>query len=175
MLKAAAISGAVALFVTASSFAYAQTGATRLERLERLTAADLANLTDARVNIVKSTLQLTPDQEKYWPAVEDAIRNRSKDRQARITNIEKEASELQDKSPIEILRDRNPVEFMRRRSEALAQRSADLKKLADAWEPLYQTLNPDQRKRMAQLALVTLRELRNIREHHRLQSEEEEE
>jgi hypothetical protein len=46
------------------------------------------------------------------------------------------------------LRDRNPVEFLQRRSTALAQRSADLKKLADAWQPLYQTLSPDQKKRM---------------------------
>ena len=175
MLKAAAISGAVALFVSASSLAYAQSGTARLERLERLSAADLASLTDARVNIVKSALQLTPDQEKYWSAVEDAIRNRSKDRQARIAKVEKEASELQEKSPVEVLRDRNPVEFMRRRADALAQRSADLKKLADAWEPLYHTLSPDQRKRMAQLALVTLRELRNVTEHRRLQSEEEDE
>jgi hypothetical protein len=40
-------------------------------------------------------------------------------------------------SPIEALRDRNPVEFLQRRAEALAQRAADLKKLADAWQPLW--------------------------------------
>ena len=114
----------------------------------------MATLTDSRVNIVKTTLQLTPDQEKLWPAIEDAIRTRAKDRQGRIAAVEQRAAELRGKSPIEVLRDRNPVEFLQRRATALAQRSADLKKLADAWQPLYQTLSPDQKKRMGHLALT---------------------
>src|SRR5262249_10776860 len=35
-------------------------------------AADLKALTDARIGIVKAALQLTPEQAKYWPAVEEA-------------------------------------------------------------------------------------------------------
>jgi hypothetical protein len=50
---------------------------------------------------------------------------------------------------MEAVGERNPVELMQRRAENLSHRSADLKKLADAWEPLYKTLNPDQKKRMA--------------------------
>jgi hypothetical protein len=119
-----------------------------------LNAADVATLTDSRVNIVKTTLQLTPDQEKLWPAIEDAIRTRAKDRQGRIAAVEQRAAELRGKSPIEVLRDRNPVEFLQRRATALAQRSAHLNKLADAWQPLYQTLSPDQKKRMGHLALT---------------------
>ena len=49
---------------------------------------------------------------------------------------------------MEILRDRDPIAFMNRRADALAQRSADLKNLADAWRPLYQSLTPDQKRRM---------------------------
>jgi hypothetical protein len=135
----------------------------------------VGTLTDARVNVVKNTLQLTPDQEKLWPAIEDAIRARAKDRQTRVANAEKEADELRDRSPIEVLRERNPVDFMHRRSDALAQRAADLKKLADAWQPLYQTLTPDQKRRMGHLAMVALREMRSGIEHRRLQSEEDEE
>jgi hypothetical protein len=88
MLKAAT----AALFVTVSSLAYAQAPSARVERLDRLNQADMSALTDARVSIVKSTLALTPDQEKLWPAIEDAIRARSKDRQARLSAIEKEGS-----------------------------------------------------------------------------------
>jgi hypothetical protein len=84
MLKMTAV-GATALFVTASSPAYAQAPAVR--SLERVTEADVAHLTDARVNVVRAALQLTPDQEKYWPAIEDAIRARAKDRQTRIANV----------------------------------------------------------------------------------------
>ena len=138
-----------------------------------MNAADVATLTDSRVNIVKATLQLTPDQEKLWPAIEDAIRTRAKDRQARIAAVEQRAAELRGKSPVEVLRDRNPVEFLQRRATALAQRSADLKKLADAWQPLYQTLNPEQKRRMGALTLIVLRETRDAVEQRRLQSEDD--
>jgi hypothetical protein len=76
MLKIIAI-GVTALFVIASPLAYAQ--APSAGPGERLNAADLARLTDMRITFVKAALQLTSDQEKYWPAVEDAIRNRAKD------------------------------------------------------------------------------------------------
>ena len=165
--------GISVLLITASSLVYAQSA--REREFERLNAADVATLADSRVNIVKATLQLTPDQEKLWPAIEDAIRTRAKDRQARIAAVEQRAAELRGKSPVEVLRDRNPVEFLQRRSTALAQRSADLKKLADAWQPLYQTLSPDQKKRMGHLALTALRELRTGAEHRRLSSEADDE
>ena len=168
MLKIIA-AGATALFVTASSSGYAQTPAPGAR--ERLSAADVGALTDARINIVKTALQLTPDQEKYWPAIEDAIRARAKDREARITTAAARANELRERSPIEALRDRNPVDFVHRRADALAQRAADLKKLGDAWQPLYQTLNPDQKRRMAALTIYVLREMRSAAEQRRLQTE----
>ena len=171
MLKIIAI-GATALFVTVSTLAYAQAPSTR--ELERLTEADMAYLTDARVNVVKAALQLTADQEKLWPPVEEAIRARARDRQTRIANLQKEADELRGRSRLEILRDRNPIDFLNRRADALAQRAADLKKLAEAWQPLYQTLTPEQKRRMAHLAIVTLREMRNGAEHRRLQADEDE-
>jgi hypothetical protein len=34
---------------------------------------------------------------------------------------------------------------MQRRAESLSQRAADLKKVADAWEPLYKTLSDDRK------------------------------
>lgn len=43
-------------------------------------AADRNTLTDMRIDLVKAALQLTPEQEKYWPAVESAIRSRADDR-----------------------------------------------------------------------------------------------
>jgi hypothetical protein len=162
---------ATALFVAASSFAYAQ--APSAGARERLNKADVAALADARINIVKTALQLTPDQEKYWPAIEDAIRARAKDQDARITNAVARASELRERSPIETLRDRNPVDFMHRRAAALAQRAADLKRLADAWQPLYQTLNLEQKRRMGALTIFVLRETRDAVEQRRLQSEDD--
>jgi hypothetical protein len=170
MLKLVA-AGLTALFVTASPIAYAQapTGG------PRLSATDFDRLTDARVNLVKAALQLTPDQEKYWPAVEAAIRSRAKDRQARVAADAARLNELRERSAIEVIRDRDPVAFLHRRADALAQRAADLKKVADAWEPLYQTLSQDQKRRMAALTIFVLREMRDAVEQRRLQSEDDDE
>ena len=160
--------GLTALFVTASPLAYAQAPAGGAA-----SAVDVSALTDARISIVKAALQLAPDQEKYWPAIENAIRARVQDRQARIATGVERLSEQRDRSPIEALRDRDPVDFLHRRADALARRAADLRRVADAWQPLYQTLNPDQKRRMAFLTIFVLREMRNGVEQRRLQSEED--
>jgi hypothetical protein len=57
------------------------------------------------------------------------------------------------------MRNRDPIAFLQRRAEALAQRSADLDKLAEAWQPLYKTLSPEQRQRLAALAIFVLNDL----------------
>jgi hypothetical protein len=57
---------------------------------------------------------LSPDQEKLWPPIEDAVRARAKDRQARIAMAVERARELRDRRRIEVLRDRNPIEFMKK-------------------------------------------------------------
>ena len=160
---------AAALFVAACPLAYGQAPATGAPQAS---AVDADNLTDVRINIVKAALQLTSDQEKLWPAVEDAIRTRAKNRQDRIANAAARINELRDRTPIEILRDRDPIDFMHRRADALAQRSADLKKLADAWQPLYATLSPDPRRRMAFITVFVLREVRSGIEQRLLMSED---
>jgi hypothetical protein len=62
---------------------------------------------------------------------------------------------------------------MHRRADAVAQRAADLNKLADAWQPLYQTLSPEQKRRMGLLAMLIIPEMRDALEERRLQSAEE--
>ena len=164
--------GITALAVmTASSLGHAQGRFTGSDS-PRISAADLNAMTDARIAIIKSALQLTPDQEKLWPAVEEAIRARAKTRQTRLESL---TTGVADRGPIEIIRDRDPVEFLNRRADALAQRAADLKKLAAAWQPLYQTLTPDQKRRMGLLAVSALRELRTALEERRMQVDDEEE
>jgi hypothetical protein len=158
--------GLTALVVGTALPAYAQTPTTAGSEHQKAADAGAA-ITDTRIAIVKAALQLTPDQEKLWPAVESAIRERAQNRQARIAAAAKRLEELRDRGPAEALRDRDPISFLQRRADALAQRSADLKKLADAWQPLYQTLNPDQKRRMAFLAVFVLREMRQAVEDRR--------
>ena len=163
---------ATALFVTASPLAYAQTATTA--QSDHPSAADLKKLTDLRIDLIKAALQMTPDQTKLWPPVESAIRARAENRQARLAKIVETVGKRADESRIEVLENRDPIAFMQRRAEALAQRSADLNKLAEAWEPLYKTLSPEQRKRMAALAIFVFHDMRDAMDRRRLEAEEDE-
>jgi hypothetical protein len=152
MLKTAA--AVAALILAASPIAYAQ-GLSNAKQ-GRLSAAEPDSFTDLRLEVLKAALQLTPDQEKYWPAIEDAIRTRAKHRVARLENLADRVSDAQDRNPVD-----NPADFMHRRADALAQRSADLKRLGDAWQPLYQSFNADQKRRLGLMRLVVLRAVAN--------------
>ena len=126
-----------------------------------------------RIDLVKAALQLTPDQQKYWPAIENAIRARAEDRKARLAKIAETVGKRADESSVEVFRNRDPIAFLQRRSEALAQRSADLDKLAEAWQPLYKTLSPKQRQRMAALAIFVLQDMSDAVEQRRARSEDD--
>ena len=147
-----------ALFLTASSIANAQSSQTS-PAAAPVSAEDQKTLTDLRIDLVKAALQLTPAQEKLWPPVESAIRARAEDRKARVAKIQETVGRRADESRAEVLRNRDPIAFLQRRSEALAQRSADLDKLAEAWQPLYKTLSPEQRQRMGALAIFVLNDM----------------
>ena len=172
MLKIA-VAGTTALFLAASPIANAQTPQTSSATPERLNAADRNTLTDMRIDLVKAALQLTPEQEKYWPPVESAIRARAEDRKGRIAKIGETVGRRADENRVEALRNRDPITFLQRRSEALAQRSADLDKLAEAWQPLYKTLAPEQRQRMAALAVLVLHDMSDVVERRRAQAEDD--
>jgi hypothetical protein len=114
--------------------------------------ADWNAITDARIGIVKAALQLTPEQAQYWPAVEQAVRARADARQKRLQAVAERM-----KQPSGSV---DPIELLRGRADALAQRAATLKNLADAWAPLYPTLTPDQKQRLAFVVVRILPQLR---------------
>jgi LTXXQ motif family protein len=162
--------GLTALLIGLSSSAFAQApaqapapGAMRPEGAT-LTAAELKAWTDRRIDLVKAALQLTPDQAKLWAPVEEAIRARATMRQQRI-------EALVNRQPGQV----DPVQLLKERADNLTARGASLKKLADAWQPLYQTLTPEQKQRMRILAVYVLREMRDVVESHRAQMQDEEE
>src|SRR6516162_5212414 len=116
-----------ALFLAASSFANAQSAQTTAPATpERVNAAERNTLTDMRVDLVKAALQLTPEQEKLWPPVESAIRANAEDRRARVAKIQETVGIRTDQGRADAIRNRDPIAFLQRRSEALAQRSANL-------------------------------------------------
>ena len=175
MLKTVVI-GTTALFLAASSVANAQSSQTSSPATtpERLTKADRNTLTDMRVDLVKAALQLTPEQEKLWPAVESAIRARADDRKGRVAKVQETVGKRADQNPAEAMKNRDPIAFLQRRSEALAQRSQNLDRLAEAWQPLYNTMSQEQRQRMAALGIFVLHEMSDAVDRRREQSEDNE-
>jgi len=156
--KIVVTTAALVLLATPLSFAAEPTG-TAMKPSPG--AVDLGNLTDVRVSLIKAALQLTPDQQKLWPPIEDAMRARIKNRQARWEKL----ADLRDNS-LSGIQAQNAVQLLQHRAESLSQRGADLKKLADAWDPLYKTLTDDQKQRMAFVTVVVARGIRDSIEYH---------
>ena len=175
MMLKIVVAGTTALFLTASSIANAQSSQTSAPASPApLNATDRNNLTDMRIDLVKAALQLTPEQEKLWPPVESAIRANAENRSARIARIQETVGRRADEGRAGAIRNRDPIAFLQRRSEALAQRSQNLDRLAEAWQPLYNTMSQEQRQRMAALGIFVLHEMSDAVDRRREQSEDNE-
>lgn len=146
-----------ALLIAVPSLAIAQTTPSMEEA-----QAEAKELTDSRIDVLKEALQLSPEQTKYWPAIEEAIRGRAEGRRERMRSF---AARMREAQP-----DRNFVRILQNRAENLSERGAELKKLADAWQPLYATLSDTQKRRMRILAIVVLHGMRENMEarHNRM-------
>jgi hypothetical protein len=157
--ETAMLKGAVALVavIVVAGAAHAQEATHQMSRQDashrRLSQADLNALTDARIGMAKVMLQMTPEQARFWPPIEEAIRNGAEARYRRIAQLRAMMDRSGEREP-------DPIAIMRIRAEALSARGAQLKKLADAWQPLYQTLNPEQKDRMRLVASHVLHEAR---------------
>ena len=106
----------------------------------RPSADDMSAFADARIAALHAGLRLTADQEKSWPAFEQALRDAAKIRIDRMTAA-------RDQQP-----SANPIERLQRRADAMTTRGAALKHLADTAAPLYQSLDDAQKQRFTMLA-----------------------
>jgi zinc resistance-associated protein len=144
----AILGGTTAVMIVVSSLAYAQqsaTGSAGGHEHWRPSQADITAFTDARIAALKAGLQLTPDQEKSWPAVEQAMRDMARQREQRMT--ERRGAQ----------HPTNAIEWMRGRADRMTARAAELKKFADASAPLYSSLNEDQKHRFVVLVRAIAR------------------
>ncbi|MCO5130799.1 MAG: Spy/CpxP family protein refolding chaperone [Xanthobacteraceae bacterium] len=141
------------------------------DRSARVSAEDRAALTDARLAAIKAGLKLTADQEKLWPPVETAVRDFTKLRadRANARRQARQAGAAPAATP-------DPVARLSARADAMAATAAALKKIADAADPLYKTLDDGQKQRLALLTRMERRmgrgEWRDRRHHeHRFRHE----
>ncbi|MGT2435265.1 Spy/CpxP family protein refolding chaperone [Bradyrhizobium betae] len=110
----------------------------------RLNPEDRAAMVDARIAAVHAGLKLNADQEKLWPPVEAAVRDFAKLRIDR-------ANARMNAGPGDADRPEDPVARLRQRAEDMGATSTALKKIADAADPLYKTLDDGQKRRLAAL------------------------
>src|SRR3954471_6440651 len=109
----------------------------------RMSPEDRAAYVDARIAAVHAGLKLNADQEKLWPAVETAVREFAKLR------IDRANARMN--APADGAKADDPVTRLRERADNMATLAAAMKKIADAADPLYKTLDDGQKRRLAVL------------------------
>ncbi len=120
---------------------------------QRMTPEDRAAFVDARIAAVHAGLKLTPDQEKMWPPVESAVREFAKlriDRAQARMKAQDDASRGQQDGQGQQTPD-DPVARLRERADNMAASAAAMKKIADAADPLYKSLDDAQKRRLSVL------------------------
>jgi len=125
----------------------------------RPSADDMAAFTDARIAALKAGLELTPDQQKNWPAFEQALRDMAQLRMQRIAARQQGAATQPSAAPQpgaapQTQAQGGPFDRLEKRADAMSKRGATLKKLADAGAPLYASLTDAQKERFHTLARV---------------------
>src|SRR6201986_1900619 len=144
-MKKILLAGTAALVLAGSTAVYAQ-HRPWLHGHMRMNPEDRAAFADARIAAVHAGLKLNADQEKLWPPVETAVREFAKLRIDRA-NARMNASRDDSSQP---KRD-DPVSRLRERADTMATSAAAMKKIADAADPLYKTLDDGQKRRLAML------------------------
>ena len=138
------IAAVAVLAIAGSTAVYAQHRHWSFNHM-RMNPEDRAAFADARIAAVHVGLKLSADQEKLWPPVEAAVREFAKLRidraNARMNAAQGDASQ----APAD------PVARLRERADNMATSAAAMKKIADAADPLYKTLDDGQKRRLAVL------------------------
>ena len=159
-MKKAILAGVAAVAILGSTAVYAQH---RHHQHHRMSTEDRAAFLDAKIASVKAGLKLTPDQEKLWPPVETAVRDFAKQRMAQANaraserdarRAEQDQKGSQEGKPAAADQTRDPVARLRERADRMAETASGLKKIADAADPLYKTLDEGQKRRLTMLTRI---------------------
>ena len=137
----AIVAGTAALAIAGTSLVYAeQRGRPDGAQRWQPNIEDMRALGEARLAGLKAGLVLTSEQEKNWPAFEQAARDFGKMRADRM-------SAMRNATPSD-----DPAARLNRRATAMMETGAAMKKLAEATEPLYKSLDDSQKRRFAMLS-----------------------
>lgn len=136
LLATAAIALVAGIAFTESADAQGRGG--RSDR-EALTVNQIVARTDARTARIKADLRLTSEQEKNWADFEAAVRDIGKNRADRVVAFRADRGQRKQSGDV--------IEYLSNHAKFLGERSVDLKRLADAAQPLYASLDEQQKRR----------------------------
>ncbi|WP_245258230.1 Spy/CpxP family protein refolding chaperone [Rhodopseudomonas palustris] len=118
-----------------------------------LTASQLADHAAARAAQLKADLRLTPEQDKNWSGVQAELvnvwRKQGEQRQSWRNARANQASNV------------DLIEQMRKDGDSRIEHGNDLKKLADAAQPLYASLDDRQKRRFGEALFQRSRDRRS--------------
>jgi zinc resistance-associated protein len=142
LLSGALLAGASHAFAQADRTQWSWDGREGRGMMGRFSPEDMDAFVDARIAAMHAGLKLSAEQEKLWPAVEDAIRGFVKQRREQMRAWRESRGQGSDDLPA----------FIRGMADRQAARAETLRKLADAASPLYATLDDGQKRRLRVLA-----------------------
>ena len=122
----------------------------RSDRVE-LSANQIVAELDARIARIKADLHLTPEQEEKWSGFESAVHEISKERADR--QVARRAERSDQKGSVDF------IEQMRQAAVSMSERSVAEKQLADAAQPVYASLDDQQKRRFADELIQMIRAL----------------
>jgi hypothetical protein len=143
-----------AALLTATALTGPATARDGTDRVE-LAANQMADRSDARIAKMKVDLNLTADQDKSWAGFASAMQDMNKKQADR--RIAKRDARAQQQGTIDL------IDELRRNADSQIEYANERKKLADAAQPLYASLNEQQKNRFADMLFGGDRERDNRR------------
>jgi hypothetical protein len=133
----------VVIFLTSAALlaGTALTGPAVARDRTELTATQMIDRAEVQTAKLKVDLNLTTDQEKYWPGFASAMQDMNKKQADR--RITMRDARAQQRGTFDAL------DEMRKNADRQIERSNERKKFADAAQPLYASLNAQQKNRFA--------------------------
>lgn len=107
----------------------------------RFSSEDMSAFVDAHIAALKAGLKLSPDQEKLWPPIEDALRNLARLHMTHMQAMGQNRNTMEN----------DPVGMLRSMADRMSQGADAMRRLADAAAPLYATLDDAQKRRLQTL------------------------
>ena len=151
MIKRTLVAALIAGSLSAPNLALAAEGDQQASRAERMQhwAADRQTMLDAKLAGMKAGLGLTGAQEKLWSPFESAVKDAAKSRMDAMGEMMRMHSQGERMSP---------VDHLEAMADRLSQGATNVKKIAEAAKPLYDSLDESQKHKFGMLGRMLMPE-----------------